>query len=72
MAAKFVKKEQLNESVRKLLCLYDTSRKEYKDEMVPILTTNGPIKLTNSSNVVRQHSEIIETHRVIFQPHVFD
>ena len=40
MAAKFVKTEQLIESVRKLLCLYDTSRKEYKDEMLPILTTN--------------------------------
>ena len=34
MAAKFVKKEQLIESVRKLPCLYDTSTKEYKDEMV--------------------------------------
>ena len=34
MAAKFVNKEQLIESVRKLPCLYDTSTKEYKDEMV--------------------------------------
>ena len=33
MVAKFVNKEQLNESVRKLPCLYDTSTKEYKDEM---------------------------------------
>ena len=51
MAAKMVKKEQLIESVRKLLCLYDTSRKEYKDEMLPSLATNGSIKFTNSSNV---------------------
>ena len=40
MAAKFIKTEQLSESVRKLPCLYDTSRKEYKDEMLPFLTTN--------------------------------
>ena len=33
MAAKLVNKEQLVESVRKLPCLYDTSTKEYKDEM---------------------------------------
>ena len=51
MAAKFVKKEQFIESVRKLPCLYDTSRNEYKDEMLPCQTTNGSIKRTTSSNV---------------------
>ena len=51
MAAKFVNKEQLLESVRKLPCLYDTSRKEYKDGMLPWQTTNGSIKRTTSSNV---------------------
>ena len=51
MAAKFVNKEQLIELVRKLLCLYDTSRKEYKDEMLPCQTTNESMKRTTSSNV---------------------
>ena len=58
MAAKFIKKEQLIELVRKLPCLYDTSRKEYKDEMLPFETTSGSIKLSTSSNVqgsIRRH-----------------
>ena len=32
MAAKHVNKELLIESVRKYPCLYDTSRKDYKDD----------------------------------------
>ena len=34
MAAVKVKKEQLIEAVKKVLCLYDTSRKEYKDDLL--------------------------------------
>ncbi|XP_065054394.1 transcription factor Adf-1-like [Rhopilema esculentum] len=34
MAAKNINKELLIEAVRKLPCLYDTSKKEYKDEIV--------------------------------------
>ena len=34
MAAKTVNKELLIEAVRKMPCLFDTSRKEYKDELV--------------------------------------
>ena len=34
MAAKAVNKELLIEAVRKMPCLFDTSRKEYKDELV--------------------------------------
>ena len=34
MAAKNINKELLIEAVRKLPCLYDTSNKEYKDEIV--------------------------------------
>ena len=51
MAAKFVKKEQLIKSVKKLSCPYDIIRKDYKDEMLPFLTTTGSIKFTTSSNV---------------------
>ena len=51
MAAKFVNKEQLIESVRKLPCLYDTSRKECKDEVLSSQRTNGSIKRTTASNV---------------------
>ena len=34
MAAKAVNKELLIEAVRRMSCLYDTSRKGYKDELV--------------------------------------
>ncbi len=34
MASKFVNKELLFEAVRYFSCLYDTSKKEYKDEIV--------------------------------------
>ncbi len=34
MASKFVNKELLIEAVRHFPCLYDTSKKEYKDEIV--------------------------------------
>ena len=51
MAAKFIKKEQLIKSVRKLSFLFDTSRKEYQNEMHPFLTANGSINLTTSLNL---------------------
>ena len=34
MAVKSVNKELLIEAVRKMPCLYDTTKKEYKDELV--------------------------------------
>ena len=34
MAAVIVDKELLIEAVRKMPCLYDTTKKEYKDELV--------------------------------------
>ena len=57
MAAKLVNKEQLIESVRKLPCLYDTSRKEYKDEMLPCQTINRSIKTYYFIKRERQYSE---------------